>query len=84
MNKKIGRNDICPCGSGKKYKNCCLSTQQNLMFKPATGKKKFTAKLVSPAKPIDLMERTYGAAIQAATERNKEGTPTLETTEEQS
>ncbi len=21
--KKIGRNDICPCGSGKKYKNCC-------------------------------------------------------------
>lgn len=22
--KKIGRNDPCPCGSGKKYKNCCL------------------------------------------------------------
>ena len=21
--KKIGRNDPCPCGSGKKYKNCC-------------------------------------------------------------
>lgn len=21
---KIGRNDPCPCGSGKKYKNCCL------------------------------------------------------------
>jgi preprotein translocase subunit SecA len=20
---KIGRNDLCPCGSGKKYKNCC-------------------------------------------------------------
>ncbi len=19
----IGRNDLCPCGSGKKYKNCC-------------------------------------------------------------
>jgi preprotein translocase subunit SecA len=19
---KIGRNDLCPCGSGKKYKNC--------------------------------------------------------------
>lgn len=24
--KKIGRNDDCPCGSGKKYKNCCLSS----------------------------------------------------------
>ena len=22
--KKIGRNDPCPCGSGKKYKHCCL------------------------------------------------------------
>ena len=22
--KKVGRNDPCPCGSGKKYKNCCL------------------------------------------------------------
>ena len=21
--EKIGRNDSCPCGSGKKYKNCC-------------------------------------------------------------
>ena len=20
---KIGRNDPCPCGSGKKYKDCC-------------------------------------------------------------
>jgi preprotein translocase subunit SecA len=20
--KKIGRNDVCPCGSGKKYKQC--------------------------------------------------------------
>lgn len=22
-NKKTGRNDTCPCNSGKKYKNCC-------------------------------------------------------------
>ena len=22
---KIGRNDRCPCGSGKKFKHCCLS-----------------------------------------------------------
>ena len=21
---KIGRNDPCPCGSGKKYKKCCI------------------------------------------------------------
>ncbi|HIE29092.1 TPA: hypothetical protein EYP66_17605 [Candidatus Poribacteria bacterium] len=22
---KIGRNILCPCGSGKKYKNCCAA-----------------------------------------------------------
>jgi hypothetical protein len=26
--KKPGRNDPCPCGSGKKYKQCCLKTKQ--------------------------------------------------------
>ncbi len=26
---KIGRNQPCPCGSGKKYKHCCLSLVQN-------------------------------------------------------
>jgi preprotein translocase subunit SecA len=25
--QKIGRNDPCPCGSGKKYKNCCGKAQ---------------------------------------------------------
>ena len=24
---KVGRNDLCPCGSGKKYKNCCGRNQ---------------------------------------------------------
>ncbi len=23
--KKIGRNDLCPCGSGRKFKKCCLN-----------------------------------------------------------
>lgn len=22
VEKKVGRNDLCPCGSGKKFKNC--------------------------------------------------------------
>ncbi|MDZ7290773.1 MAG: SEC-C metal-binding domain-containing protein [candidate division KSB1 bacterium] len=26
--KNVGRNDPCPCGSGKKYKNCCMSEPQ--------------------------------------------------------
>ena len=25
VSNKIGRNELCPCGSGKKYKKCCAS-----------------------------------------------------------
>lgn len=24
---RVGRNDPCPCGSGKKFKKCCLTTK---------------------------------------------------------
>lgn len=26
VEKKVGRNDPCPCGSGKKFKNCCMKS----------------------------------------------------------
>lgn len=26
--KSIGRNDPCPCGSGQKYKQCCLNSKK--------------------------------------------------------
>jgi uncharacterized protein YchJ len=24
--EKVGRNDLCPCGSGKRFKKCCRNT----------------------------------------------------------
>ena len=30
INEKIGRNDPCPCGSGKKYKSCCLGKETHV------------------------------------------------------
>lgn len=42
MTKKVGRNDPCPCGSGKKYKQCC---------EPRLGqRRKFTASVLSAEK----------------------------------
>ncbi|MFA8433399.1 MAG: YecA family protein [Marinifilaceae bacterium] len=35
---KVGRNDICPCGSGLKYKKCCMKTKSTL----DTEKKEFS------------------------------------------
>ncbi len=32
MNKKVGRNSPCPCGSGKKYKNCCANLAEVIEF----------------------------------------------------
>jgi hypothetical protein len=31
---KVGRNDACPCGSGKKYKRCCEARESNRGPKP--------------------------------------------------
>ncbi len=30
VGRKIGRNDPCPCGSGKKYKQCCLLKEKSV------------------------------------------------------
>ncbi len=32
--EKVGRNELCPCGSGKKYKNCCWLEQKSISSKP--------------------------------------------------
>lgn len=85
MTEKIGRNDPCPCGSGKKYKACCLSKKQpsGTIF----GGRKFKAKVLSAGginKPqpsqdqaqakanVDyatLMERSFGKALQSEDEK---------------
>lgn len=63
MNQKVGRNDPCPCGSGKKYKNCCMNQERP---KASGIKRKLTAKVLTvPPKPINLIERTYGKALEA-------------------
>src|SRR5580704_7398631 len=31
---KIGRNVLCPCGSGKKYKRCCLGRKETPLTEP--------------------------------------------------
>lgn len=61
MNKKIGRNDPCSCGSGKKYKNCCMKKEQEqtaAKYTPA-GKRKFKAKLITiENKSADIFSRS--------------------------
>jgi hypothetical protein len=77
MDKKVGRNDPCPCGSGKKYKNCCQAKEQS------TGPKKFTAKLLSKgadqtSTPKNLIEKTFGFALAKAEMQGSYQQPTSE------
>ena len=51
MSDKIGRNDSCPCGSGKKYKKCCLA-------KDREEKKEITEKMQS----MQMMSMSAGLA----------------------
>jgi methionyl aminopeptidase len=44
---KIGRNDPCPCGSGKKYKQCCRNKKKEISLKD-TYKKQFNIILKTP------------------------------------
>ncbi|MCH9608760.1 MAG: hypothetical protein S4CHLAM45_06700 [Chlamydiales bacterium] len=68
--KKTGRNDPCPCGSGKKYKNCCLKKDQagTKTYTPS-GKRKFKAKV------IDTGAKTSSLFSQSAAVPTGEGDP---------
>jgi tetratricopeptide (TPR) repeat protein len=36
---RTGRNDPCPCGSGKKYKHCCLDKDRAVELAPAIAQR---------------------------------------------
>lgn len=67
--EKIGRNDPCLCGSGKKYKNCCMQKeQQKRASMTPTGKRKFTAKVLSgggaaKAQPVEQTQEKQKPAV---------------------
>lgn len=56
---KPGRNDPCPCGSGKKYKKCC----EKKLFKG-----KFTAQKIETPKQIqgNIFSSIFQSNIQSA------------------
>lgn len=70
MNQKIGRNDFCPCGSGKKYKTCCLSKQSSRSPKTLLGRckpvlKESPQQNATDEKPpmINLMDTVFNDKI---------------------
>lgn len=53
MDKKVKRNDPCPCGSGRKYKQCCMQKEQaGVKTYTNDGKRKFKAKVLSSSSTV--------------------------------
>jgi tetratricopeptide (TPR) repeat protein len=51
---KTGRNDPCPCGSGKKYKHCCLHKDQTAeLAKRAAERAEWEAHRAQHREPIE-------------------------------
>lgn len=65
MSERVGRNDPCTCGSGKKYKNCCMSSHAS------PKAKKLTAKWLNPRQGPNLMNSVFGNAIESANQEFK-------------
>ena len=57
---KVGRNDPCPCGSGKKYKKCCLSKTYTSIGRELTMQNKLIKDL------IEFYHKNYMETIEDA------------------
>jgi hypothetical protein len=55
---KTGRNDPCPCGSGKKFKKCCLGKKQPAL----SGTRHRSGLPLPPASPSRSLDRTKPSA----------------------
>ncbi len=49
---KIGRNEQCPCGSGKKFKHCCLPKEQAGVTPARSQEAEFKLSLISELEAI--------------------------------
>ncbi|EPP37706.1 hypothetical protein BOKEGFJH_00317 [Chlamydia avium] len=66
MSKKINRNSPCPCGSNKKYKQCCLQKNSQPARYTSEGKFKFSAEVLSSNQSTH--ESTFSKLFQRLSE----------------
>jgi len=52
MRAKVGRNDPCPCGSGRKYKKCCLGKEAILPPRPSGAEARLRERLFEYARRL--------------------------------
>lgn len=70
--QKLNRNDPCFCGSGKKYKQCCLLKENSVAKYTSQGKMKFSAVVLNDNSfnCIELFKKYSSKEGQEAFEKN--------------
>jgi tetratricopeptide (TPR) repeat protein len=58
----LGRNDPCPCGNGKKYKNCCGNIKSSLQSLPVQTKVNITSQNIS-TKAFTTMQDEFNRLV---------------------
>lgn len=64
---KLGRNEPCPCGSGKKYKRCCMDSLSKQQASISDDIEQIAA--MNPHLSLDELEIVAGQKIEAANNR---------------
>src|SRR5271157_4274677 len=66
------RNDLCPCGSGLKYKKCCLKKNQQLQnLDPEAGRLRAEALKEMSQENFDEATRLFNSCLESSTERHE-------------
>ncbi len=67
----VGRNDPCPCGSGKKYKNCCLGKDEPVISAQGAAEASETLRRALEKRQFDSMEEAQAFLEQQTQQQNR-------------
>ena len=75
MSDQPGRNDVCPCGSGKKYKKCCLEKDEAARAAAMTASTAAAAAAAAAAPPVEREAPAAKPRVQAQGVSNRAPPP---------
>ena len=67
----IGRNDPCPCGSGKKFKKCCLGKEESLAFGGGASDASAELRKALEGRQFNSLEEVQAFAEHQMQQRNR-------------
>jgi SEC-C motif len=73
--RQVGRNEACPCGSGRKYKHCCLEKDEK---KAREARARAAEKEAKAAAKAESTDEKGGAATEGAPARQPKKPPTYQ------